>query len=48
MNYLRLGKPEQALDYFERALKVNPTLSQARAAVDELKQLMEQRRRGSI
>ena len=48
MNYLRLGKPEQALDYFERALAVNPNLDQIEAAAEEVKQLLEQRRRGSI
>jgi tetratricopeptide (TPR) repeat protein len=36
LNYLRLGKPQQALDYFERALAVNPTLTRVRAAVEEL------------
>jgi tetratricopeptide (TPR) repeat protein len=48
LNYLRLGKPEEALDYFERALAVNPNLAQIQAAVEELKRLMEQRGQGSI
>lgn len=48
LNYLHLGKPQQALDYFERALAVNPTLTQIQAAVEQLKQLMEQPGRGSI
>jgi tetratricopeptide (TPR) repeat protein len=48
MNYLRLGRPEQALGYFERALAVNPNLAQIQAAVEDLKQLLEQRRRNSI
>jgi tetratricopeptide (TPR) repeat protein len=48
LNYLRLGKPEQALDYFERALAVNPNLAQIQAAIEELKQLLERRRRDSI
>jgi tetratricopeptide (TPR) repeat protein len=48
MNYLRLGKPEQALDYFERALAVNPNLVQIEAATEDLRQLLEQRRRDSI
>lgn len=48
LNFLRLGKPEQALDYFERALAVNPNLAQIQTAVEELKQLLEQRRRNSI
>ncbi|HSB81767.1 MAG TPA: tetratricopeptide repeat protein [Candidatus Methylomirabilis sp.] len=48
LNYLRLGKPEQALDYFERALAVNPNLAQIQAAVEELKKILTQRRRDSI
>jgi tetratricopeptide (TPR) repeat protein len=48
LNYLRLGKPQQALDFFERALTVNPNLAQVKAAAEELKQLLEQRRRDSI
>jgi tetratricopeptide (TPR) repeat protein len=48
LNYLRLGKPQQALDYFEHALSVNPNLSQIEAATEDLKQLLEQRLRNSI
>lgn len=48
LNYLQLRKPEQALDYFERALAVNPNLAQIQAAVEELKQLLSQRSRDSI
>jgi tetratricopeptide (TPR) repeat protein len=48
LNYLRLDKPEQALDYFERALAVNPNLAQIQTAVEELKQLLARRRRESI
>jgi len=48
LNYLRLGKPQQALDYFERALAVNPNLAQIETAAEELKQLLERRRRDSI
>jgi tetratricopeptide (TPR) repeat protein len=48
LNYLRLRKPEQALDYFERALAVNPNLDQIQAAVEELKQILGQRSRDSI
>jgi tetratricopeptide (TPR) repeat protein len=47
LNFLRLGKPEQALDYFQRALAVNPNLAQIQAAVEELKQFLAQRRRDS-
>jgi tetratricopeptide (TPR) repeat protein len=48
LNYLELGKPEVALDYFERALAVNPTLTQIQAAVEQLKRLLEQPRAGTI
>lgn len=48
LNYLRLDKPAQALDYFERALAVNPNLAQIQTAVEELKQFLAQRRRDSI
>ena len=47
LNYLRLGKPEQALDYFQRALVVDPNLSQAQVAVEELKQFLAKRRQNS-
>ncbi len=48
LNYLRLDKPEQALDYFERALAVNPNLAQIQTAVEELKQFLAQRRQDTI
>lgn len=48
MNYLQLGKPEQALDYFQRALAVNPNLRQVEAAVEELKRLLIKQRRDTI
>jgi len=48
LNYLQLDKPEQALDYFERALAVNPNLAQIQAAVEELKQFLSQRSKDSI
>jgi tetratricopeptide (TPR) repeat protein len=48
LNYLKLGKPEQALQYFQRALDVNPNLAQIQAAVEELRQLLQQRSKGSI
>lgn len=48
MIFLELGKPEQALAYFERALAVNPNLSQVEAAVDSLKQLLIGKRRGTL
>jgi len=48
LNYLKLGKPEQALQYFQRALDVNPNLAQIQSAVEELRQLLQQRSKGSI
>jgi tetratricopeptide (TPR) repeat protein len=48
MIYLELGKPEQALHYFQRALAVNPNLSQVAAAVEELKQFLARQGRDSI
>ena len=47
LNYLQLGKPEQALDYFERALVVNPNLTQIQSVIEELKRFLEQKRRES-
>jgi tetratricopeptide (TPR) repeat protein len=48
MNYLQLRQPENALQYFQRALRVNPNLEQVEATVTELKQLLLQQRRDSI
>jgi tetratricopeptide (TPR) repeat protein len=46
--YLQLGKPEQALSHFERALRVNPNLANIEQAVQGLKQLLDQQRKDSI
>lgn len=46
--YLQLDQPERALDYFQRALRVNPNLEQVAAAVAELKRAGGQRRPGTI
>jgi tetratricopeptide (TPR) repeat protein len=48
MNYLQLGQPERALDYLQRALAVNPNLTQVETAVEELKRLLVRQRRKSI
>jgi len=48
MIYLQLGKPEQAIEYFQRALAVNPNLHQVEAAVEELKRLLNEKRRDTI
>ena len=43
--YLKLDQPARALEYFERALRVNPNLDQVRQTVDDLRQLLIQRRK---
>jgi tetratricopeptide (TPR) repeat protein len=48
MIYLRLGRLDQALHYFQRALVVNPNLSQVEATVEELKRLLTRQRQDSI
>jgi tetratricopeptide (TPR) repeat protein len=46
--YLRLDEPERALEYFRRALRVNPNLHAVRRAIPRLEQLLTERRRGTI
>ncbi len=46
--YLALGKPELALEYFERALQINPNLQRVEAAVEGLKRLIIEKRKGTI
>ena len=48
MIYLQLDQPTRALEYFERALAVNPNLSAVQEAADQLKALLIRRRRDSI
>ncbi len=48
MIYLQQGKSEKALDYFQRALQVNPNLGQVEAAVEQLKRTLIQRKRDTI
>lgn len=48
MIYLQLGKPEKALEYFQRALHVNPNLGQVEATVEQLKRLLIDRRKDTI
>jgi tetratricopeptide (TPR) repeat protein len=48
LNYLQLQKPEEALQYFQRALDVNPNLAQIQAAVEALKEFLSRQRRDSI
>jgi tetratricopeptide (TPR) repeat protein len=47
-SYLELGKPAEALRYFERALAINPNKPRIRSLVEELKELVHQRVRESI
>ena len=46
--YLHLDKPEQALAYFERAIAVNPNLHQIEYVIEELRQAVIQKRKGTI
>jgi tetratricopeptide (TPR) repeat protein len=48
MIYLQLDQPARALEYFEKALAVNPNLSRLEDTVEELRALVIQRRKDSI
>jgi tetratricopeptide (TPR) repeat protein len=48
LNFLQKGELSRALEYFERALRVNPNLEQIEAGVNQLRELLQQRRRQSI
>jgi tetratricopeptide (TPR) repeat protein len=48
MIYLQLDQPAKALDYFQRALKVNPNLESINETVEMLKPLLIQRRKDTI
>ena len=48
MIYMQLNQPSRALEYFERALAVNPNLSRVEDTIEELKALVIQRRKDSI
>jgi tetratricopeptide (TPR) repeat protein len=45
MIYLRLSLPARALDYFERALKVNPNLMELRETIEAIKNLLIEQRK---
>ena len=47
-NYFKLGKPEPAIRYFERALGINPNKPRIRSMVIELKEALRERARDSI
>jgi len=46
--YLKLDQPEKALDYFERALAVNPNMEQVQAVIEQLRALVREKRKRSI
>jgi len=48
MIYLQLDQPAVALEYFERALQVNPNLESTRQTIEMLKTLLIQRRKDTI
>jgi tetratricopeptide (TPR) repeat protein len=48
MIYLKLGDPARALAYFERALAVNPNLTQVEESAEALRHLLIQRRKDAI
>lgn len=48
MIYLRLGEPETALGYFQRALAINPNLETVEETVHMLQRLLVEKRKGTI
>ena len=48
MIYQQLDQPARALEYYEKALAVNPNLSGVEDRIEELKPLVIQRRKDSI
>jgi tetratricopeptide (TPR) repeat protein len=48
MIYMQLDQPATALEYFERALRVNTNLESTRQTIDRLKTLLIQRRKDTI
>ena len=48
MIFMRLGEPETALGYFERALAINPNLQQVEETAQVLRRLLIQKRKGTI
>ena len=47
-NYIQLGKPEKASRYFERALAINPNKPKVGSVLNEIKQGLREKARGSI
>ena len=48
MIYVQLGNPARALEYFEKALAINPNLDGVREAAENLRQLLRERHRNTI
>jgi len=48
MIYMQLDQPATALEYFERALRLNPNLESTRQTIEILKTLLIQRRKDTI
>jgi tetratricopeptide (TPR) repeat protein len=48
MIYLHLDQPDRALEYFERALRVNPNLQSVEEAIEAIKTMLLQRRRDTL
>jgi tetratricopeptide (TPR) repeat protein len=48
MIYLQLDQPAKALDYFERALAVNPNMDGVSNTVDMLRALLRERKKNAI
>jgi tetratricopeptide (TPR) repeat protein len=46
--YLQLDQPEKALEYFRRALEINPNLDGVQAMIERLEQIEARRRQRSI
>ena len=46
--YVQLDRPEDALTYFQRALAVNPNLQNVENMIQQLKQVVIEKRRGTI
>lgn len=47
-SYLEVGKPEQALRFFERVLAINPNKPKIESLVKQLKEALRQKLRESI
>lgn len=48
MIYVQLDEPARALEYFERALRVNPNLDSVREAAETLRRLLVERGRNTL